>query len=831
MHSSTAISTKPTLSSSPARVATAARSATSSANVYDTIWQCAADATSRGVALLTAEDEVLDERLVHLEGRTLVNLGSCSYLGLQREPSIIHAIEDAARRFGSQFSSSRAYLSISQYAILEELLDQIFERPTLACPSTTLGHMSALPVLIKDDDAVILDQQVHHSVQTAAQLVKARGVPLHVVRHNRMDRLEALVQQLEAKHDRVWILVDGVYSMYGDVAPVHELVGLLERHRKAWLYVDDAHGMGWAGRHGRGYVRSQIDHHERMVLAASLNKSFAAAGGVLVFPSAELRDRVRGCGPTMIFSGPIQPPMLGAAIASARLHLSPALELAQRELEALIRHTNRRIAELGLPQVAVSETPLFFIPAGLPRVVYRLVRCLMDDGFFVNAGSFPAVPIKQGGIRFAVHRGLRAEDIDAMLERLAHHYHRVLADEGSSLEDLRRTFRMTGIVVPEARRRAAPLQLVQEPALRLRHAASIHEVDPAWWDARMAGRGPMTHAALAMMEEVFSRAPEPEQRAELGYAWVEDEQGRVVLSTMFSVCLIKEDMFARARVSEKLEAIRRGGDPHFLVAKAVVLGTPLSLGEHLVIDRRHPRWAQALAHLVEHLQAVKQRAGASQILLRDFPLGADEALRSAMFELGFFEHRLPDLMQISDMRWSDRAGYLASLGHKYRYNVRKEAIAYEDRFVVETAKDCPDEVIEQCYALYRAVHARSVKLNVFPLPLELFRAAFAHPEYDVIRLYLRSAPERPVAVLLSHRTQDLYSALVVGLDDEHLHEHKTYKQILFQCVERARALGATRMNLAFTAELEKKKLGARPQPTCAFVQMDDDYAAVVMESL
>ena len=100
----------------------------------------------------------------------------------------------------------------------------------------------------------------------------------------------------------------------------------------------------------------------------------------------------------------------------------------------------------------------------------------------------------------------------------------------------------------------------------------------------------------------------------------------------------------------------------------------------------------------------------------------------------------------------------------------------------------------------------------------------------MIRLYLRDAPQQPVAVLLSHHTQDLYRALVVGLDDEHLLEHKTYKQIPFQCVQRARALGATRMNLAFTAELEKKKLGARPQPTCAFVQLDDDFTTAVMES-
>ncbi|MCH9684241.1 MAG: GNAT family N-acetyltransferase [Deltaproteobacteria bacterium] len=801
------------------------------ASVYDTIFQVTEDALSRGIGHLSTQDEQLDGRTIQVDGRPLVSFSSCSYLGLERDPSIVDGICDAARRFGSQFSSSRSYLSISQYEVLEGLLEEIFERPALACPSTTLGHISALPVLVGDGDAVILDQQVHHSVQTAAQLLKARGIPLHIVRHNRMDRLERLVSELESKHQRVWYLADGVYSMYGDVAPAAELVEMLDRHRKMWLYIDDAHGMGWAGDSGRGYIRSQIDHHDRMVLAASLNKSFATAGGVLVLPNAELRDRIRSCGPTMIFSGPIQPPMLGGCIASARLHLSPAITAAQDELRSLIDHTNRRIAELGLPLVDVNDTPLFFIPTGLPRLVYRMVKHLMDDGYYANPGVFPAVPMRQGGIRFTIHRGLSTADIDAMLERLAHHYPRVLADEGSSLEDVRRAFRMTGIVIPQ-RPEPEPAPLALRTTLSLHHATSIRDVDPAMWDRLFVNRGAVTHAALTMMEDVFRDADDPEQRAEPGYVWIEDEHGQVVLATMYSVCLVKEDMFARGEVSQKLEEIRRNDDPHYLVSRAVVMGTPLSVGDHLHLDRDHARWGDALARLVDHLQQVKRDSGANQVLLRDFAMGADDALRDEMLELGFFEHRLPDMLTISDMHWDDRDAYLATLGQKYRYNVRKEAIAFEDCFDMETGSHCSEETIAQCYALYCSVHRRSYDLNVFRLPSELFRAMFRHPEYDVIRLYLREheGPRRPVAVLISHRAGSLYSALLVGLADEYLFTHKTYKQALFRCVERARALGHSELNLAFTADLEKKKLGARPRPTCAYVQLDDDYAAVVMEA-
>lgn len=556
---------------------------------------------------------------------------------------------------------------------------------------------------------------------------------------------------------------------------------------------------------------------------------------MLVLPNAELHERVRVCGPTMIFSGPIQPPMLGAAIASAQLHLSDELESAQAELADLVAHTNDRIAALGLPQVEVSDAPLFFIPTGLPRLVYAIVQRLMADGFYLNAGVFPAVPMKQGGLRFTVHRGLSRADIDRMLERLHHHYHQVLAEEGSSLENVRKAFRMTGIVMPEVAANDSLHAPAEQAAgtLVVRHESSIARFDAARWDQKFAGRGAMTHAALAMMEQVFTAQDDPRTRAEPGYIWIEDERGEVVLATMYTASLTKDDMFARASVSEQLEQVRRTDDPNYLVSKAIVLGTPLSVGDHLWLDRDHPKWREALTTLTTVLGEAKQRAGATKILLRDFAQGADDELRDALLDLGFFEHRLPDRMTIDSMPWADRAAYLAALPQKYRYNVRKEAIAFEERFEIRTEKDVDDAEIDRCYALYRQVHARSYALNVFPLPRDLFAAMFRHPQYDVIRLALREhGPDAPtVAVLISHRAGGCHSALLVGLDGEFQRSHNTYKQALFQCVQRAHALGDTHLDLAFTAELEKKKLGARPRPTCAYALLDDDYALTVIESM
>jgi 7-keto-8-aminopelargonate synthetase-like enzyme len=119
------------------------------------------------------------------------------------------------------------------------------------------------------------------------------------------------------------------------------MVELLERYPKLHLYVDDAHGMSWCGTHGRGWVLSRTALLPRMIVATSLNKGFAAAGAALLVADPELRRRIATLGGPMLFCGPIQPPMLGAAVASARLHLSEELVRRQEALRDRVRLFNR----------------------------------------------------------------------------------------------------------------------------------------------------------------------------------------------------------------------------------------------------------------------------------------------------------------------------------------------------------------------------------------------------------------------------------------------------------------------------------------------------------
>lgn len=228
--------------------------------------------------------------------KEVINFGSCSYLGLEFDYRLKQGAKDAIDCYGTQFSSSRTYISNRYYDELEDLLGKLFDAHAVVTPTTTLGHIGAIPLFIGSNDAVILDHQVHHSVQTAVNLIKSKGVHTELLRHNRMDLLEERINALHQKYNKVWYLADGIYSMFGDAAPVEEIHQLLDKYPAFHFYVDDAHGMSCFGKNGKGFVLGKKPIHEKMIVATSFAKAFATGGGVILFPKQEMARRFRTCG-------------------------------------------------------------------------------------------------------------------------------------------------------------------------------------------------------------------------------------------------------------------------------------------------------------------------------------------------------------------------------------------------------------------------------------------------------------------------------------------------------------------------------------------------------
>lgn len=376
----------------------------------------------RGLSALRVEDRNLEGAWLTIGGRRLVNFGSCAYLGLNTDPRLKAAAKDAIDRFGPVFSSSSAYTSVGLYTELEERLRRIFHAYVIVPPSTTLGHLAALPVLIGEGDAVLVDSQAHSTVHLATQILMAEGISVTPVAHNDLAVLTAAVEDACRRFDQVWYIADGIYSMLGDVAPVPQIMDLVDKHENLHAYFDDAHGFGWKGINGRGWVLDAVPWHPRMVVAVSLAKSFGSGGAALAFPTAAMAERVQMSGGTMVFSGPLHPAQLGAAIASADIHLSPELEERQAVLNRQIKMVKAGLLAANLPVVKTDDTPLWFVRIGGSEQALELGRRMMDDGFYLNFSAFPAVPVGKAGLRLTHTVYHTAQQIEGMIESLARNF-------------------------------------------------------------------------------------------------------------------------------------------------------------------------------------------------------------------------------------------------------------------------------------------------------------------------------------------------------------------------------------------------------------------------
>lgn len=351
-------------------------------------------------AQIRVEDEEFEDAHITIDSKKVVDFGSCSYLGINREPVLKSAATDAVRRFGTGHSSSPMYTAIGLYGALEERLGRMVDAAVAIAPTTTLAHLAALPVLAGPDDLVLVDQYSHASLQLATDVLRGRGVPVELLPHNDVAALKSRLDEAGTEPDNIWYVADGVYSMLGDVAPVREIHALLDAYPTLHLYFDDAHGFSWQGKHGRGFVLNEVGWHERLVVSAGFAKSFGTTGGLLAFGNPDLAQRVKYTGGPFTFSGPLQPATLGASIASADFHLSPEYRARQQLLLSRIDLAHQLLQEYNLPIASQERTPIWFIMIGHVEPTLAVARALLDAGYYVNPSGYPAVPVGAAGIRF-----------------------------------------------------------------------------------------------------------------------------------------------------------------------------------------------------------------------------------------------------------------------------------------------------------------------------------------------------------------------------------------------------------------------------------------------
>jgi 7-keto-8-aminopelargonate synthetase-like enzyme len=402
-----------------------------------------ADITTKlGVVHAETEDYTLDGRHIRIKGKDLLYFGSCSYLGLEHDARLKAAAIDSINRYGTHFASSRVYVSSVFYTEAEAMFRKMFGKPVLMLQSVTLGHLSNIPILVGDQDAVIMDANCHDSIQNAVQLLKTRDIHVELVRHSRLDLLEGRIKALKESYQRVWYLCDGVYSMHGDYAPIKELYALMDQYEQFYIYVDDIHGMSWTGLNGTGYVMSQGDYHPKMYLVTGLTKAFGSFGGLMIYPEEDSFKLVKNCSKAFIFSVQIPPVMMGATLASAKIHLTPEIYTMQDALKSRVEFFNNTAKKLELPLINETNSPICFIGVGKPDVGYNMVRRLMNAGHFINLSVFPSVSYNNTGLRITLNNNLTFEDIEKLLGDIAFFLPQALSDSNSTMKDIIKSFRL-----------------------------------------------------------------------------------------------------------------------------------------------------------------------------------------------------------------------------------------------------------------------------------------------------------------------------------------------------------------------------------------------------
>jgi 7-keto-8-aminopelargonate synthetase-like enzyme len=214
------------------------------------------------------------------------------------------------------------------------------------------------------------------------------------------------------KARNIWYLADGIYSMQGDFLPTNDLIDLLDKYQNFFVYVDDAHGFSWTGKHGAGHVLGNQFIHPKMITAVSMCKSFGAFGGIISFYDKKMADMLRYTGQSLIFSAPISPPILGAAIASARIHLADDIVHLQHDLLNRIYFFQQKCAEYEVPLVTDNAGPIQFIEIGNNDLVYSVALDLNKKGVYATPAVFPSMPKNHGGLRFSITRHISLDDID-----------------------------------------------------------------------------------------------------------------------------------------------------------------------------------------------------------------------------------------------------------------------------------------------------------------------------------------------------------------------------------------------------------------------------------
>jgi glycine C-acetyltransferase len=351
---------------------------------------------------------------VQMEGRgEVIILSSNNYLGLSNEPAVVAAGKEALDRYGAGTASVRF---ICGTFTIHRALEAACAR--LAGTAASLSFVSAwnaneaVPTtLLTEHDLVLSDQLNHASIIDAIRLAKATNkCQTGVYQHGDLSDLDA---KLKAAGDRrvKMVITDGVFSMEGAIAKLPDLIELCRKH-EAVLVVDDSHGTGVLGKHGRGTAEHFGVVGDVDIITSTLGKALGGAAGGFVAASAAVCDYLTQRARPQLFSNALPPTVAASALASIEyLESHPERVTALRENA---RYFRDQLLSLGF-QPLPGETPIIPVILGETAAAIRMSDLLLKEGVFVTGFGYPVVPQGQARVRCQISAVHTRDDLDQAL--------------------------------------------------------------------------------------------------------------------------------------------------------------------------------------------------------------------------------------------------------------------------------------------------------------------------------------------------------------------------------------------------------------------------------
>jgi len=351
------------------------------------------------------------DTIVEIDGKKVIMFGSNSYLGLTSHPKVKEAAINATQKYGTGCAGSR-FLNgtLDIHTQLEKRLAKTVGKEAALCYSTGFQvNLGVVSVMAGRHDYILLDELDHASIIEGSRLSFAKVIKYA---HNNMEALESKLKLCEP--DRVkLIVVDGIFSMEGDIVKLPEIVKLAEKYN-ASIMVDDAHSLGVIGEKGAG-TASHFGLTDKVdLIMGTFSKSLASLGGFIA-GDADIINYIKHNSRSLIFSASMTPASAAAVLASLDIMESEPERI--EHLWAVSNYARKAFQDNGF-DTGISETPIIPLLVRDDMKALKMTKILLEMGIFVNPVLSPGVPVGRSLIRFSLMATHTFEQVDEAVTKM-----------------------------------------------------------------------------------------------------------------------------------------------------------------------------------------------------------------------------------------------------------------------------------------------------------------------------------------------------------------------------------------------------------------------------